>query len=87
MSDFKDRFIHNAVMYEQFKGINAENTAQNTYNFDTSKLESKVEELTKVVANKPETSIHPYILNGIAQGVQKTVKQQGITNNYIYQKK
>ena len=77
-----DDVVKSAVMFHQLKAIDHSNTAQHS-TVDTSRLEGKIEQLTQVMKNKPEISFHPHIIQGMADGLKKTVKKGSVTNNFI----
>jgi len=77
-----DDIIKSAVMFHQLKGINQENTVYNN-SLDTSKLEGKIDTLTTVIKNKKETTFHPHIIQGWANGVVREERKGSITNKYI----
>jgi hypothetical protein len=87
MSEFKDKFVHDAVMYEQLKGINAMNTAENSYNLDTTNLENKLDDVKQAINNIPQVSFSPHIINGMIDGIERSVKKGSVTNKFIHLKK
>jgi len=87
MNEFKDKFVHDAVMYEQLKGINAMNTAENSYNLDTTNLENKLDDVKQAINNIPQVSFSPHIINGMIDGIERSVKKGSVTNKFIHLKK
>ena len=70
-------------MFEQFKGIDQDNAKHTQQALDTSKLEAKVDQLSQAILNKPETSFHPLIEDGILTGAYKQVKRGRILERQI----
>jgi hypothetical protein len=73
--------VSSAIMYQNI----ATKGGQVGYSIDLGSVVNKLDELQKTIKNKPETTISPLIIEGMAKGVVETHKQGNITrlNKYL----
>lgn len=73
--------VSSAIMYQNI----ATKGTQVGYSIDLGSVVNKLDELQKTIKNKPETTISPLIIEGMAKGVVETHKQGNITrlNKYL----
>jgi hypothetical protein len=73
--------VSSAIMYQNI----ATKGTQVGYSIDLGSVVSKLDELQKTIKNKPETTISPLIIEGMAKGVVESHKQGNVTrlNKYL----
>jgi myosin heavy subunit len=73
--------VSSAIMYQNI----ATKGGQVGYSIDLGSVVNKLDELQKTIKNKPETTISPLIIEGMAKGVVESHKQGNVTrlNKYL----
>lgn len=88
MSDFNQDFAPKLAMMNQLTGgkMLSNEGGQSQSDLNLLMLDQRLKDLTKVVKNKKEISIHPAMIDSMIRGVEVREKEGNITNIYTHLK-